>query len=166
MHKLMLAAVFAAGTAGAASAATIDFDSPAPGYTWSVENLASGNCAAGQCLVVNPGTETTLSAGGASFSLSGLWFNLLGAQTTLTLTANDGNRVVLSWPTQTGHSVNLGDIFANITSLTFTSDKGAVRVDNLAVSDLTPAPIPLPASAALLLAGLGAFAGLRRRKSA
>jgi PEP-CTERM motif len=41
---------------------------------------------------------------------------------------------------------------------------GYLRIDNVAVTQLTPAPVPLPASALMLLAGLGAMAAARRRR--
>ena len=162
MKKILLAAVLATGVAGTASAATLDFDSPADGFSWSAASTVSGNCASGQCLAVNPGSETTLTSDSGTFSLSGLWYKLLGSKTQLTLTADTGASVLLSSPKNTGRYVDLGTVFTGITSLTFSVNSGNARVDDIAVADV--APVPLPASGLLLLAGLG-MAALRRKKA-
>ena len=55
-------------------------------------------------------------------------------------------------------------LFQNITSLSFLTNTGNARVDDIVVDVPDVAPVPLPASAALLLAGMGGLAALRRRK--
>lgn len=62
--------------------------------------------------------------------------------------------------------------FAGINTLSFTvintgvwshRNPAAFRAEALVTADLSPSPVPIPASGFLLLAGLGAIAGLRRR---
>ncbi|MEM6760090.1 MAG: VPLPA-CTERM sorting domain-containing protein [Pseudomonadota bacterium] len=60
------------------------------------------------------------------------------------------------------------NIFLNIAGSRFTPPTGS-RLTEIARVDFTlagPAVVPLPAGGILLLAGLGAFAGLRRRRKA
>ena len=177
-----------------ASAATIDFtDAQAQGggaysedgFAFNTMRIVNGNCDAVSgkgCGALNNNETSVLSkVGGGEFSLTSFWYQLLGRGTggknpvtnTFTLSSNTGG--VLSFMANIvghndgGHVVDLSTLalFQNVTSLTFSSNKGGnVRLDDLAIYAPPPAPVPLPAAGLMLLGGIGGLAALRRRKAA
>lgn len=156
-----------------AATVTLDFDSPVPAPLILDPDSPGivngiGNCADPKCLGVNSVGPATLTAEpGNTFSVSSFWFELLGEADDLIVTTsagmltllesiydhNDGGQVI---------DVSGNAIFQNITSLAFITNTGNARVDDITVD---VAPVPLPASAALLLAGMGGLAAIRRRKN-
>ena len=130
------------------------------------------SCTTGRCMGIRSGEgggeSVTLSRrDGGTFSVTSLWFALLGGglnANALEITLSDGTTTqfsVADYATHTGYIAALDT--GLITSLTFRNlNKSGMRIDDIAVSyDL--APVPLPATGLLLLAGLGGFAALRRR---
>jgi hypothetical protein len=176
-----------------ASAATLDFTDAQPqgGGFYSEEGLSfddirivNGNCDAFSgkgCGAFNDNETSVLTkVGGGEFTLTSFWYQLLGrgsgggrnfVSNTFTVTSNFGG--VLNFVADVvghndgGHVVDLTllALFQNVTSLTFSTNGGGnVRLDDLAIAE--PSPVPLPAAGLMLLAGLGGLASLRRRKSA
>lgn len=155
---------------------TLDFAGPAPApliLDPDSPGIVNGNCASNAtkpCLGVNSQGAATLSVPSPlTFSVSSFWFQLLGAQTNLSVTTSAGTLTLLQ--STYGHnnggqviSVSGNPIFQNITSLSFLTNQGNARVDDLALSVSVPSPIPLPAPALMLLAGMGGLAFLRRRR--
>lgn len=158
-------------------AATLDFDSPVPSpliLDPDSPGIVGGNCLAGKCLGVNTQGAATLTVEtGYTFSITSFWFQLLGNMDDLLVTTDKGSVLL----TEAVYDHNDGgqtyiasdSIFKDITLLSFimqTGGRGQAgngRVDDI-VYDV--APIPLPASAVLLLAGLGGLAAVRRKKKA
>lgn len=159
---------------------TLDFDSPVPD-TLTLDpdspGIVNGNCLSGSCLGVNTQGAATLTADpGTTFSVTSFWFQLLGNMDDLLVTTDKGSVVLAEavYGFNNGGQVYtaVDSIFQNITSLAFLMQSGGPgqagngRIDNLVIDVPDVAPIPLPASAVLLIAGLGGFAALRRRKAA
>lgn len=158
-------------------AATLDFDSPVPApliLDPDSPGIVGGPCADGQCLGVNTQGAASLTVEtGYTFSISSFWFQLLGNMDDLLVTTNKGS--VLLTEAVYGHNnggqtfIASDGIFKDITLLSFIMQTGGQgqagngRVDDIEVD---VAPIPLPASAVLLLAGLGGLAAVRRKKKA
>lgn len=183
----VLAATLACGGAHAATQnLTIDFSGdpvvPAP-FSFHLDSpgVVNGNCAAAPCLGVNSTGAARLSIESPlTFSLSGFWFQLLGNNFNLVVETSKTGVAPLKLSTgDYGHNdggQTLGtstlEAFKDITWVSFlTEGNNNARIDDLQVSwddGQQPAPIPLPATAALLPLGLGALAmiGRRRRKSA
>ncbi len=87
----------------------------------------------------------------------------------MTVTGSNGtslNYAVGDFAKNTYHPLFFGDAFADVSSILFsTGGRGNVRIDDLSATP-SPAPIPPPAAAWLLVGGLGALAALRRRRPA
>jgi hypothetical protein len=152
------------------------------GYLFTGVRIVSGNCADDpatnpeKCAAENRNeliTMTRVDAG--AFSLSSIWFQLLGS-------AGDGNAFEIvgtffgggtttltfgnpPYDYNTGYTLGLAELGAltNLSKLTFRSapDGGNLRIDNVGVE-----VIPLPAAGWLLLAGVGGLAAMRRKKAA
>jgi hypothetical protein len=155
-------------SAATAATVTLDFDGPIPAplvLDPDSPGIVNGNCLDAPCLGVNSQGAATLSIeDGLTFSVSSFWFQLLGASTNLIVSTSAGQTTLTA--ATYGHNdggqfidVSGNSIFQNITSMSFLTNVGNARIDNLVV-----APIPLPAPAFLLLAGLGGLAAFRRRK--
>ena len=159
-----------------AATVTLDFNSPvsAP-LTLDPDSpgIVNGNCrdnASRPCLGVNSQGPATLSIeAGETFSVSSFWFQLLGNMDDLIVTTSNGTLTLLESVygfNDDGQVIDVSGnaLFQNITSLSFLTNTGNARVDDIVVDVPDVAPVPLPASAALLLAGMGGLAALRRRK--
>lgn len=182
--KTTLAGAALAVLGGAASAATVTFDGASAGnhtnyteagFVFDEIRINNGNCdsASGQpCGAENKNETSTMTrVGGGTFDMVSMWFQLLGKSTPMTLTTDHGS---LSFGDAWGHNDGghvvelplLSTIFTNITFLTITDaplGKGNLRFDDLTMA---VAPVPLPATGLLLLAGVGGIAALRRRRTA
>lgn len=193
LRKMALAAIMAVPAAGA-SAAVIDFSDAyignhtnyvEDGYTFDRIRVVRGYCGTDPVKLCGTeskfGDSTMTQVGGGNFNLNGLWFKFLDAATPLKLVTDHGEMV---WSvgsllngsaieTGKGYAVSLTDnaLFRNISFLKFvnteygTEGNGVGRAD-LRIDKLDVAPVPLPAAGVLLLAGLGGFAAIRRRKHA
>ena len=177
----LAAAALVAGTVstGAAHAATlIDFNGEKnaepyleDGFAVAPNRLVNGNCLDGGCLALNDNETSTmtLAASPGLFTLNSLNFNLLGRGTgnSLVVSGSNGASIaftVASFAKNAYHLVDFGNLFANVSSVSFaTGGGGNVRIDDVSAS---PAPVPLPAAAWLLLAGLGSLGAAARRRSA
>ena len=120
--------------------------------------IVNGNCLSGGCLALNDNESSTLTftLAPGKFTLNSLNFNLLGNGTGNTLFVQGSNggsasfTVGATYAKNSYHFFDFGDTFKDVTSVVFsTGDGGNVRIDNLMAS--TPAPVPLPAAAWLLL---------------
>jgi len=173
LFRLVAAAAFAAIVAPVASAATIDFSGPRTdpyvqdGFSFTPIRIVNGNCVSNGCMALNDNETTTMTSitPPGLFTLTGLSFNLLGQGTDNFLNLLGSNGTSLTFAvSEFGHNVyntlTFGNEFANVSSVIFsTGDGGNVRVD-----DIVASPVPLPAAAWLLLAGIGTLAATRRRR--
>jgi hypothetical protein len=143
----------------------------------------SNNCPFGSrpCVKLNNGNFSTFDltrTDGGLFDFTGFDFSLEGqgrrpfAGNTLTVTLFDAlNALIGTIVLSTGnplypHNTDLSWLgsYTDLSRVTFTSTNGGtVRIDNIGV---TPSAVPLPATAGMLLAGLGGLALIRRRRAA
>ena len=153
---------------GAPVTAPLSLDPDSPG-------IVSGNCTAGAapCLGVNPSGAAVLSAKApaTTFSILSFWFQLLGKKNDLIVTTSKGTATLLEriyGHNDGGQTIDLSgdDLFKDITFVSFLTDKGNARVDDITVSHDDVAPVPLPAAGLMLSGALGGLAFLRRRKTA
>lgn len=191
MMRLIAGSALALICAGGIQAATVDFNgvpngvsSPlvTDGFSFDVARIVNGNCAALDCLALNPehgkspaDFDVMTLVGGGAFNLTSLWFKLLGGPASLVITSYDSLGGVLNTATytgpiyahNTGYTLNFAGLFDNVAAISFTNTgNGNVRVDDINASPV--AGVPLPAAGGLLMvamAGLGVF-GRRRNKLA
>ena len=178
-----------------ASAAVIDFDNATlgthtgyveDGFTFDKVRVVRAWCkgAPQNCGSENQFVDSTLTrVGGGLFNLTSMWISLV-ASTPITFVtdygtiaygigSSVGNEVI---EIEKGYVVDFtaNSIFQNISFLKIVDTtlgtegtgvfKGNLRFDNIDVTEV--APVPLPAAGALMMAGLGGLAMLRRRKRA
>jgi hypothetical protein len=160
-------------TEAKAATLTLDFDSPVPMplvLDPDSPGIVNGNCAEDSkpCLGVNSRGAATLETTSGTFSVTSFWFQLLGEMDDLIITTSNGVLTLLE--SVYGHNnggqvydASTDPLFQNITSLSFLTNTGNARVDDIVLTT-NPAPIPLPAPALLLLGALGGLATLRRRR--
>lgn len=177
--KTLFAAATLAVLPFAAPAATVNFDGAPAGvvsplivgdFEFTTPRIVNGNCGVDNpCLALNDNETTimTLVSGGL-FSLTSMWFQLLGKGTdnTLIITADTGATATFpetDYPHNNGFTIDFAGLFDNVSSITFsTVNGGNVRIDDL---DATPAPVPVPAAIWMLLAGMGGIAAVRRKRA-
>lgn len=188
IKRLIAASAFALLGAGCIQAATVDFDgSPngvsAPlvtdGFSFDVARIVNGNCAALECLALNPQRGSSAAdfvvmsaVDGEAFDLTSLWFKLLGGPASLVVTGYDSMGTILNTATysdppydhNTGYTIDFAGLFDDVFSVSYTNiGTGNVRVDDINASPV--APVPLPAAGALLLAGVIGLSLFGRRRS-
>lgn len=164
-------ALFAAPEAQAATV-NLNFDEPIASPLVSKAGrpgIIEDRCAEGSCLGVNVrGAARLLIDEGRTFSVQSFWFRLLGGKTNLLIETSNGTLQLLV--SEFHHSgsqvidVSGNTLFQNITSLSFLTNRGNARIDNMVLDVPAPAPVPLPAPAFLLMAGLASLGVVRRRK--
>ncbi len=190
MRCLIAGSALALLSAGGIQAATVDFDgtqSASPlvtdGFSFDVARIVTGNCAALECLALNPAkgqsaadfVVMTLDAiTPTAFNLSSVWLYLTGTKSNLVVTGYDAMGAILNsatysspaFPHNTGGTLNFAGLFDNVFSISFTNTgRGNVRVDDINASAVAAA-VPLPAAGGLLIAamaGLGLFARRRNK---
>ncbi len=161
------------------------------GFLFDDIRIVNGNCLSGSCAALNDNESFTMTrADGALFDLSEIGFSLLGegkvvrardktpsqaGGNALTLTTDQAVSVSFStsaFKHNEDHVVSLDPkLFTGLRSITFSTGAGGnVRLDNVFAASAAPsnaqAPaVPLPATAWLLLGGLGALGVLRRRRT-
>lgn len=166
---------------GAAGAATIGFSTQnqtggpyaEDGLMFDDIRIVSGKCTSPSgpsCGAFNDNDVSMLTAiDGGTFTISSLWFQLVGRgqNNTLHLRSDLGSALNLSvsdWGRNDGGQViDLASIsgFSGMTWLQiFATGRGNARIDNLSV-----APVPVPAAGLMLLAALGGLALLRGRRT-
>ena len=170
------------GAAASTVSATLDFDTPDSVFQFVTDHPSgnistpNGNCQSGSCLSVRAGgggeTVTLSRVDGGSFTLEGFWFQLLGQgqaqDNTLQVSGSEGTTASFSAVTY-GHNTPWTVSFfpsLQVTSFTFQNlNRGGLRVDDIRVT-YDMAPVPLPATGLLLIAGVGGLAVMRRRRRA
>lgn len=175
--------------AGASSAATIDFETDSnPGHPFEQAgfqvtqvgggNVSTPNNCGSACLLLQNGssgkTYKLSQIGGGAFNLLSFSFNGTDAKG-----QNAGNPVdaLFASLTTSGGTVFTDTVNGNVMTSTgplsqfmgvtavyfFNAGNGSARVDDIKVEAVSA--VPVPAAGYMLLAGLGAFAAFRRRKS-
>lgn len=190
--KNLVAAVIMTASTQMATAATIDFTGASlgthtnyieEGFQFDKLRIVSAYCAnkaVGPCAAENAFKETTMTRiNGGTFNVNSMWFSVIQQNAPLTLVTDHGTATFgigtflkdVAIEMNKGYNLDLTslDIFKNISFLSIVDialaennaghAKGDFRFDNIDV-----APLPLPATGILLLAGMGAFAAVRRRK--
>lgn len=165
-------ALFAAPEAQAATV-NLNFDEPIASPLVSKAGrpgIIEDRCAEGSCLGVNVrGAARLLIDEGRTFSVQSFWFQLLGGKTNLLIeTSNGALQLLVSdfHNNDGGQAIDVSGntLFQNITSLSFLTNRGNARIDNMVLDVPAPAPVPLPAPAFMLMAGLASLGVVRRRK--
>lgn len=171
-------AVALAMTGAPAQAATVTFDfstaitdpfhlhADSPG-------IQNGNCGAvAPCLAVNNKGAAVLSIlAPLTFSITGFWFHLQGAGTNLIVETDHGTTTFFEglFPHNNGGQVvdlASNTLFQGVTYVSFLTNEGTARIDNLTAQYNDIAPVPLPAAGFLLAGALAGLAALRRRRTA
>ena len=180
---LISAAAMWGVSASQAATVTFGFDDPvAAPFTLDPDSpgIVNGNCATGSapCLGVNKVGAAMLSiAAPLTFSVSSFWFQLLGKKDDLIVTTSNGTMTLLEslFPHNNGGQVtdvSALALFQNITFISFITNTGNARVDDIKVTyddgddGGEPAPVPLPAAGLLLAGALGGLSAFKRRKAA
>ncbi|MFA9231949.1 MAG: VPLPA-CTERM sorting domain-containing protein [Microgenomates group bacterium] len=178
LKTTLVCASFAVLAPSLASALTIDFNGTSSGtplvmgaYQIDDARIVNGNCNVLDCLALNKNETSILTrVDGAAFTLTSIWFQLLGNPADLLITgSNIGSSVTLSSPPlikNTPYNHLFDGTFANVTSVIFSNiGKGNIRIDDIVLGD-NPTTVPLPAGAGLLIAALGSLGVMRRRRAA
>lgn len=158
------------------------------GFAFDKVRVVSASCASKakqNCGAENAFRDTTMTrVGGGNFNLNSLWFSIVSPASPLKLVSDKGSVTFgigdilgsLSIEMAKGYVTDLSEnsAFKNISFLKIVDlslgetgtghFKGNLRFDDLDVTEV--APVPLPAAGVLMLAGLGGFAMVRRRKQA
>lgn len=165
------------------------------GFVFNPVNLTNGsggetNCKllGNQCLQFSSGNETIMTPAqpGATFSLNALSFVLAGQGAVLSvldLTIDQAGSLVVAAQTSPNgqascpasavcvtqnswYNLFLDGAADDVTGIRFTNTGTANLRIGAIDATLTPAPVPLPASALLLMGGVGGLSLLRRRRRA
>lgn len=186
--RILVASAVIALAGGVANAASVTFDGGPPGGAGYTEagfvfddvrivnsNECQGSGSGKPCAALNNNEMSTMTkVGGGNFTVTSIWFGLLGNGTGnyFSMMTDKGTLTFpeSTWPnnTGTGHSVSLlgNMLFENISYVKFTSAGGGnARFDDIGIANGTTPPneVPLPAAGWMLLAALGGLAVARRR---
>jgi hypothetical protein len=187
MHKLLrtLAVALALGASQAAGAAVINFNDPAlieidnesglalyreAGFSLSGEAAGFltidglGSAMTSGLVLLDGSTVRLMADGGGPFSFSRLVAGRLDAQTAATLSITgifgDGSQLSTMFPLSALATIPV-DMWTGLTELRFAAS-GDLVIDDIFV-DAAVTAVPEPASIAMLLLGLAALLGARRR---
>ncbi len=177
LKTTFVCASFAVMAPSLASALALNFNGTSSGtplvmgaFQIDDARITNGNCNVLDCLALNKNETSILTrVDGAAFTLTSIWFQLLGNTADLKITgSNILASVTLSSPplnNNFAYTAIFGGNFANVTSVIFSNiGKGNIRIDDITIVDV--AAVPLPAGAGLLIAALGSLGVMRRRRAA